>query len=71
MKIGSPVASAVSGSGVAWIHARVFESGDHDSERPVLVSALLLVPSTSAFHVGAEPSAPLISNPDLPPRLPT
>ena len=70
INIGSPVASAVSGPGVAWTYASVFESGAHDSVRAVLVSALLLVPSTLAFHAGAEPSAALMNNPDLPPALP-
>ena len=68
--IGSPLASFVSGPGVACTYAIVFESGDQAMVLPVFVRALLLVSATSAIHAGDVPSPRATIRPDLPPVEP-
>src|SRR5262245_62781921 len=67
---GSPVASLVSGPAVACTNAMRVPSGDHAIVLPVSVSALLLVPSTSARCIGEDPSPRATIRPALVPVRP-
>src|ERR1700722_11471464 len=69
MTIGSPLASAVSGPGVAEINAICLLSGDHVTSAPVPGSGAF-VPLASAKNVGADPSGCPPASPCFPSAAP-
>src|ERR1700722_880559 len=69
MTIGSPLASAVSGPGVAEINAICLLSGDHVTSAPVPGSGAF-VPLVSVKNVTDDPSGCTIASPCFPSAAP-